>query len=70
MAGALLLGLDHGDRVSGVWPRTGCSPRHRPPPARLGARQPCPSPPDLTSMTSREAADRLFDRVMRAVVRE
>ena len=61
MAGALLLGLV----LVIAYPVYGPGRAAPAPPAAVGPAA-GPSPPDLTSMSSREAADRLFDRVMRA----
>ena len=61
VAGALLLGLV----LVIAYPVYGPGRAAPAPPAAVGPAA-GPSPPDLTSMSSREAADRLFDRVMRA----
>ena len=62
MAGALLLGLVLVIAYP-VYSRGGAS---APPPVATGPAA-GPTPPDLSSMTPREAADRLFNRVMTAV---
>ncbi len=66
--GALLLGLI----VVIAYPLYGPDRAAAPPPVATGpaagpARRPAGVPPDLSSMTMRQAADDLFDRVMRAV---
>lgn len=61
MAGALLVGLI----LVIAYPVYGPGRASAPPP--VAARPAGGTPPDLTSMTPREAADRLFNRVMTAV---
>ena len=68
MAGALLLGLI----LVIAYPIYGPGGPAAAPPGAVGpagglAGRPAGTPPDLTSMTPREAADRLFNRVMTAV---
>ena len=64
MAGALLLGLV----LVIAYPVYGPARDAAPPPFATGpAAPPAGAPPDLSTMTPREQADRLFDRVMRAV---
>ncbi len=65
MAGALLLGLV----LVIAYPVYGPGRADVPPPAAVGpvgGTAAGPRPPDLTTMTPREAADRLFERVMTA----
>ena len=68
MAGALLVGLILVIAYPVYGPdRSGAAP---PAPVAVGPAVGTPgrgAPPDLTTMTPREAADRLFDRVMRSV---
>ncbi len=64
MAGALVLGLI----LVIAYPVYGPGPSSAPPPVAAGPTSgPTGTPPDLSSMTPREAADRLFNRVMTAV---
>ena len=69
MAGALLLGLI----LVIAYPVYGPDRAAAPPPVATGPAvgpvggRPAGAPPDLSSMTPREAADRLFNRVMTAV---
>ena len=68
MAGALMLGLILVIAYPVYGPgRPGASQPVVPGPAAGPAARPVGAPPDLSSMTPREAADRLFNRVMTAV---
>ena len=68
MAGALMLGLILVIAYPVYGPgRPGASQPVVPGPAAGPATGPAGAPPDLSSMTPREAADRLFNRVMTAV---
>ena len=59
-AGVLIIG-------AGYWALERDDPGDAPPPDPAGGLVPAAgTPPDLSSMTPREAADRLYDRIMRA----